>query len=649
MRHQELRFQRVEAKKVLGKFDELYDFIRNSGLHYKISENFGCTVITVGRNFHRYSDVYKDLRNAPALESQTSLNLNLVISELESARQNAAYLKEEAQFKLSVLENELYQKNKIIEELENVQKGAFELEKVTEELSNVKKELHDTIESNANNILKITGLEHKLSEAEKVISSKSKLIEELKAGNDKEGVPKPILAKIANLQVKLGRAESDLKTSKEIIVDYQKENEELNHEVDRLMAIDSKKSADKIQSLKKELSDLNEAFSELHEKLAEESIKAEAANEKAKNYRDELNDLIELNKTRKGKETLHLDEPKKTRKEKETSDLESKLEEVTNSLKEETKMKERCWEIMDLHNAEMEALKEEKKSLTKRLAGEIEKNDILKEADLASTATSTPAKLEPTEDSGLEYSLMSESLETFSKQGAVKRDLAETGLYPQHPMVWGRPREPRNQLDIEDSGYPGGLAACASCSRKLPPSKSNPMGSFIPEFRDHDSFWLSNFLDSCESPWLHYGYCHHCLHEARLKDEHRVREHAKSCGALEQVYGDCSDSIRSAYIFYAETENAIRHGIDEHKAYKLIRQRLSECADEGSFFVPDMAYRQALWMLNKDDQEEKEDSTDDSEDEASYSHWPPNYEENAEESERDPSDSSEEEDLTPSH
>jgi hypothetical protein len=39
----------------------------------------------------------------------------------------------------------------------------------------------------------------------------------------------------------------------------------------------------------------------------------------------------------------------------------------------------------------------------------------------------------------------------------------------------------------------------------------------------------------------------------------------------------------------------------------------------------------------------------DSEDAASYSHWPPNYEENAEEYERDPSDSSEEEDLTPSH
>ena len=106
---------------------------------------------------------------------------------------------------------------------------------------------------------------------------------------------------------------------------------------------------------------MNEAFSEVHEKLAKESIKTEAANEKAKKYRNKLKDLIELNKTSKGKETLHLDELKKTREGKETFDLEIKLEEVTRSLQEETKMKEFCWEIMDLHNAEMEALKEEEK------------------------------------------------------------------------------------------------------------------------------------------------------------------------------------------------------------------------------------------------------------------------------------------------
>ena len=86
-------------------------------MHYKINENFGCTVITVGRNFHRNSDVYSELRAAPVpLESQTSLNLNLVISELESARQEAAFLKEEAQLKETVLEEELHHKTKIIEE-----------------------------------------------------------------------------------------------------------------------------------------------------------------------------------------------------------------------------------------------------------------------------------------------------------------------------------------------------------------------------------------------------------------------------------------------------------------------------------------------------------------------------------------------------
>jgi hypothetical protein len=115
MRHWELRFQRGEAKKVLGKFDELHDYIPNSGLHYKINENFGRTVITVGRNFHRYSDVYKNLRAAPApLEYQISLSLNLVISELESARHEAAFLKEESQLKVTVLEGELDHKTKIM-------------------------------------------------------------------------------------------------------------------------------------------------------------------------------------------------------------------------------------------------------------------------------------------------------------------------------------------------------------------------------------------------------------------------------------------------------------------------------------------------------------------------------------------------------
>ena len=133
----------------------------------------------------------------------------------------------------------------------------------------------------------------------------------------------------------------------------------MDPQVDQLRTIDSKNSgADKIQSLKKELSELNEALSEVHEKLAKESTKTEAANEKAKKCRDEL---IELKKKWEGRETLHLKELKKTRKEKETIDLENKLEEVTKSLQEESKMKECRWEIMDLHKDEMEALKEEKR------------------------------------------------------------------------------------------------------------------------------------------------------------------------------------------------------------------------------------------------------------------------------------------------
>ena len=58
-----LEMKREEARKVLNKLDSLYDFIRNLGLHYKLCENFGCTTITIGRNQHRYSSLYEDLRS----------------------------------------------------------------------------------------------------------------------------------------------------------------------------------------------------------------------------------------------------------------------------------------------------------------------------------------------------------------------------------------------------------------------------------------------------------------------------------------------------------------------------------------------------------------------------------------------------------
>ena len=117
-----------------------------------------------------------------------------------------------------------------------------ELEKVTEELFNAKKERDETIKSNVNNILKIAGLEYRLSEAEKENNSKSQIIEELKAENGKEGVPKTLLAKIAGLQVILARSESDNKITNDIFRDYTKEINMLNHEIERLMAEESTKS-----------------------------------------------------------------------------------------------------------------------------------------------------------------------------------------------------------------------------------------------------------------------------------------------------------------------------------------------------------------------------------------------------------------------
>ena len=46
------------------------------------------------------------------------------------------------------------------------------------------------------------------------------MIKELKAENAEEGVPKTILAKIAALNVKLAKAESDIKITNDINRDY---------------------------------------------------------------------------------------------------------------------------------------------------------------------------------------------------------------------------------------------------------------------------------------------------------------------------------------------------------------------------------------------------------------------------------------------
>ena len=81
-------------------------------------------------------------------------------------------------------------------------------------------------------------------------------------------------------------------------------------------------------------------------------------------------------------------------------------------------------------------------------------------------------------------------------------------------------------------------------------------------------FYLPRFLEIFYAPWLHYGYCHHCLHDARLKDEEKVLQHAQSCEALKILYPP--DDLLMTFKFYGETENAIIHGIDKLKAYQFL-------------------------------------------------------------------------------
>ena len=54
---------------------------------------------------------------------------------------------------------------------------------------------------------------------------------------------------------------------------------------------------------------------------------------------------------------------------------------------------------------------------------------------------------------------------------------------------------------------------------------------------------------------------------------------------------------------FAETENAIRHGVNEHQAYILIRKLRFECIEGRRFLVPDEKYRRALWNLKECDHE----------------------------------------------
>ena len=107
-------------------------------------------------------------------------------------------------------------------------------------------------------------------------------------------------------------------------------------------------------------------------------------------------------------------------------------------------------------------------------------------------------------------------------------------------------------------------------------------------------FYFPRFLEIFYAPWLHYGYCHHCLNDARLKDEEKVLQHAKSCEALKILYPP--DDLLMTFKFYGETENAIIHGIDKLKAYQFLREQ------PRGYFMLDQAlpaHRAEMWKLRK--------------------------------------------------
>ena len=420
------------------------------------------------------------------------------------------------------------------------------------------------------------------------------MVEELEAGNGKEGVPKPVLAKIADLKVRLARAERNYETTNELYKDFIKEFTKIKAELMcRIEGGEARLEAAKHETslAKKETSDLEKRLTEMEEKLADESATAKLAKEEAKSAKllVELEEMEKKLADESATAKLAKEEAKNAKKElsemernlkgKEPSELEKKLQEVTKSLDNETKEKEKCWEVLDKESAQFMALIAEKEALIKKLAREVEKSDAL--AEVANTPlSSTPIK-ELKDDSGFEHSSIPPPSETLPKLGDVKWDLASNGLHLQHPthntgLEWGKPRVQRNDEDLDDKEYPNSIAACAACFRRLPPSNTCYMEDLIPDFRDYYRFYLLNFFEDCDAPWLHYGYCHTCLHTARLQNEHQVVEHAKSCAALHYVHGGNLAAIDKACKFYAETENAIRHGVNEHE-----EELLEKCPPPG--------------------------------------------------------------------
>ena len=72
--------QREEQKVIRQQISFIYNTIRDQGLHYEIKENYGCSVITIGRNKNRVSHINRDLTN----ESDVAPTSKLEQSKTES-------------------------------------------------------------------------------------------------------------------------------------------------------------------------------------------------------------------------------------------------------------------------------------------------------------------------------------------------------------------------------------------------------------------------------------------------------------------------------------------------------------------------------------------------------------------------------------
>ena len=213
MGHQDRKAQRQEARHALGKIDRLYDFVRGLGLHYKLIENFGCSVITVGRNSHPFSGIYEESSNPSASKENKADISDNVFEELEDAFKEIA--------ELELTQDGLRSK---INELENLveiglrESGSLKQEKMelADELEKVKLEANKTLKANTEIIANNISLKYQLDIVEqdaKEVNLKSRDI--LKENERIKKIRTETEASKVELSKKIDQLAADLEASKE--------------------------------------------------------------------------------------------------------------------------------------------------------------------------------------------------------------------------------------------------------------------------------------------------------------------------------------------------------------------------------------------------------------------------------------------------